>query len=107
MGSRALAKRKHVSVALPSCLETVAGLKRFALREIGGQHRHLRVLDKTVKLRGYLVSNRQLAVTDLGYERSTLLLTNQFLARAADLIDCYVGRKVIEDGLLQLPSVAT
>lgn len=47
MGSRALANRKHVSVALPSCLETAAGLHRFALREIGGQHRHLRVFDKS------------------------------------------------------------
>lgn len=47
MGSRALANRKHVSVALPSCLETVAGLNRFTLREIGGQYRHLRVFDKS------------------------------------------------------------
>ena len=88
MGSRALANRKHVSMAPPSCLETAAGLNRFALREIGGQHRHLRVLDKTVKLRGYPVSNLQLAVTDLGYERSALLLTNESLAGAADLLDC-------------------
>ena len=98
IGSRALANRKHVSVAPPSCLATAAGLIRFALREIGGQHRSLRVLEKMVKLRGYPVSNLQLAVTDLGCERSTLLLANQFLARAADVIDCYASCKVLENG---------
>ena len=50
--------------------------KRVTLHNIGRQYRHPRVLDQTVKLRGYPVSIRQLAVTELGHERPTLLLTN-------------------------------
>ena len=47
------------------------GWKRLTLHNIGRQYRHPRVLDKTVRLRGYPVSIRQLAVTDLGHERPT------------------------------------
>ena len=85
-------------MALPSYLETTAVLIRLAVPEIGRQYRHLRVLDKTAKLRGYPVSIRQLAVTDLGHERPTPLLANQIQAKAADLIDRFVRRMVIVNG---------
>ena len=77
------------------------GWKRLTLHNIGRQYRHPRVLDKTVKLRGYPVSIRQLAVTDLGHERPTLLLTNQLQAKAADLIDRYARRMVIENAIAE------
>ena len=77
------------------------GWKRVTLHNIGRQYRHPRVLDQTVKLRGYPVSIRQLAVTELGHERPTLLLTNQLQARAADLIDRYARRMVIENAIAE------
>ena len=75
--------------------------KRVTLHNIGRQHRHPRVLDQTVKLRGYPASIRQLAITELGPERPTLLLTNQLQARAADLIDRYARRMVIENAIAE------
>ena len=77
------------------------GWKRITLHNIGRQYRHPRVLDQTVKLRGYPVSIRQLAVTELGRERPTLLLTNQLQARPADLIDRYARRMVIENAIAE------
>ena len=78
-------------------LLTNEGWKRLTLHNIGSQYGHSRVPDKTVKLRGYPVSIRQLAVTDLGRERPTPLPTNQFQTRAADLIDRHARRMVFEN----------
>ena len=77
------------------------GWKRLTLHNIGRRYRHPRVLDQKVRLRGYPAPVRQLAIIDLGHERPTLLLTNQLRAKAADLIDRYARRMVIENAIAE------
>ena len=66
------------------------GWRKLALSNIGRQFRHPRALDRLVKLRHYPYTIRQIAVTDLGHDKPTPLLTNQLEARAADLVHRYL-----------------
>ena len=75
------------------------GWQRISLSNVGRRFRHPRVLDRTIRLRGYPSDIRQLAVTDLGHEKPTLLLTNQFQTLPADLVDRYARRMVIENAI--------
>ena len=77
------------------------GWKRLTLHNIGRRYRYPRVLDQKVKLRGYPAQVRQLAVTDLGHQQPTLLITNQLRAPAAELIDRYARRMVIENAIAE------
>ena len=71
--------------------------RRITLHNVGRAYRTPRILDQTVPLRDYPRPIRQIAITDLGHDRPTLLLTNQMTARASDLIDRYARRMVIEN----------
>ena len=62
-----------------------------------GCSRNWRDPDRTVRLKGYSGDIRQIAVTDLGHEHPTLLITNRMKAPAAQLIDRYARRMVIEN----------
>jgi hypothetical protein len=62
-------------------------------------HQQIRHLDETVRLRGYEGPIRQIAVTGLGREQPTLLLSNHFEETPRELIIRYAGRNRIEDGL--------
>ena len=77
------------------------GWTRLTLHNIGHHYRYPRGLDQEVKLRGYPVKIRQLAVTDLGRQQLTLLITNQLRAPAAELIDRYARRMVIENAIAE------
>jgi len=58
-----------------------------------------RILDQPITLSGYKGPIRQIAVTDLGHEEPTLLLTNQMRRSAAKLIGRYARRMLIENNI--------
>jgi hypothetical protein len=58
-----------------------------------------RILDEQVALTGYEGTIRQIAITDLGHEEPTLLLTNQLRRSAAKLIGRYAQRMLIENNI--------
>jgi hypothetical protein len=62
-------------------------------------HTHIRYIEETVRLRDYDGPIRQIAVTGLGRERPTLLISNHFEETPRELIIRYAGRNRIEDGL--------
>lgn len=63
------------------------------------RHKNVRYLDEIVKIRGYPDSLRQLAVVGLGRDEPTLCLSNNFQAKARELITRYVRRNGVEDAL--------
>lgn len=73
--------------------------RRITLPALTRQYRTPRILDSSVKLKGYQGSVRQLTVTDLGHEEPTLLLTNQLRRSAVQLITRYAQRTLIENGI--------
>jgi hypothetical protein len=62
-------------------------------------HTYIRYIDEFVRLRGYEGPIRQIAVTGLGRDRPTLLISNHFEETPRELIIRYAGRNRIEDGL--------
>jgi hypothetical protein len=62
-------------------------------------HTHIRYIEEDVRLRGYEGPIRQIAVTGLGRDRPTLLISNPFEQTPRALIIRYAGRNRIEDGL--------
>src|SRR4051794_32467990 len=56
-------------------------------------------LDETVRVRGYTGALRQLAIAGLGRDEPTLCLSNNFQAKAREVMTRHVGRNGIEDAL--------
>jgi len=71
--------------------------KRIELENIARQYRTPRILEQTIALPGYAGPVRQIAITDLGHEAPTLLLTNQLRRSASRLIGRYAQRMIIEN----------
>jgi hypothetical protein len=63
------------------------------------RQKRIRYLDDEVSLSNYEGPARQLAVTGLGREQPTLVLTNDFDSRPREVITNYARRNGIEDGL--------
>jgi len=73
--------------------------RRIELSSIAREYRTPRILDQRIDLRGYQGQLRQITVADLGHEEPTLLLTNQLRRGAADLIEHYAKRMLIENSI--------
>ena len=71
--------------------------RQIELENIARLYRTPRILDQTIELPGYEGPIRQIAITDLGHEQPTLLLTNQLRRSAAKLIGRYAQRMIIEN----------
>ena len=71
--------------------------RRVTLTNVARRFRTPRILEETVRLGDCPDPVRQIAVRDLGHDRPTLLITNQFDASPRDLIDRYARRMVIEN----------
>ena len=67
------------------------------LTNVGRRYRTPRIRDQTVRIKDYPVPIRQIAIRDLGHDKPTLLLTNQFGTPARELIDRYARRMLIEN----------
>lgn len=71
--------------------------RKVRLSNIGRRYRTPRILESKITLKDYPQPLRQIAITDLGHDKPTLLLTNQLKVPAALLIDRYARRMVIEN----------
>ena len=75
--------------------------KKITLTNVGRSDRTPRVLEQTVSLTGYPGTLRQIAITGLGHEKPTLLITNQTDEAPGRLIDRYARRMVIENAIAE------
>ncbi len=73
--------------------------KKIRLHNIGRKYATPQVLDQTILLNQDQFPVRQLAIKGLGHERPTLLITNHRDARAADLVDRYARRMLVEHAI--------
>ncbi len=73
--------------------------RRIELEGVSRQYKTPRILDECVTLAGYEGPLRQIAVTELGHEEPTLLLTNQLKRSAPKLIERYARRMLIENNI--------
>jgi hypothetical protein len=73
--------------------------RRIELDGVSREYRTPRVLDRTIQLNGYNAPIRQIAITDLGHEEPTLLLTNQLRRTPKTLVERYAHRMLIENGI--------
>jgi len=73
--------------------------RRVELKSVSRAYRTPRILDQRIALDDYEGELRQIAITDLGHEEPTLLLTNQLRRGVADLIGNYAKRMLIENNI--------
>jgi hypothetical protein len=73
--------------------------RRIELDGVSRIYRTPRILEQQVTLDGYEKPIRQIAITELGHEKPTLLLTNQMRRSAAKLIGRYARRMLIENNI--------
>jgi len=73
--------------------------RRIELEGVSRIYKTPRILDRRITLTDYHEPIRQIAVTDLGHEEPTLLLTNQLRRSAAKLIERYARRMLIENNI--------
>lgn len=88
----------------PKLLEELAAApasawRRVELKSLSRAYRTPKVLDRRIELRDYEGPIRQLAITELGHEEPTLLVTNQLRRGAGGLIDTYAKRMLIENSI--------
>lgn len=75
--------------------------KRVTLDSLSRKYRTPKVLDETIRLKGYEDEMRQLSIVELGHEEPTILLTNERKAGPAALITRYAHRMLIENGIAE------
>jgi transposase len=73
--------------------------RRIELKSVSRAYRTPKIYDQRVELRGYTGPIRQIAITELGHEEPTLLLTNQLRRGAVGLVDSYARRMLIENSI--------
>jgi hypothetical protein len=73
--------------------------RQITLEGVSRIYKTPRILDEQVTLTGYSGPIRQIAITDLGHEEPTLLLTNQLRRTPAKLIERYARRMLIENNI--------
>jgi hypothetical protein len=73
--------------------------RRIELKSVSRAYRTPKIYDRRVELRGYTGPIRQIAITELGHEEPTLLLTNQLRRGAVGLVDRYARRMLIENSI--------
>jgi Transposase DDE domain len=71
--------------------------RRIELKGVSRQYKHPRILDHRTALSDYEGPVRQMVAADLGHEEPTILLTNQLTRSAANLIERYAQRMIIEN----------
>ncbi len=73
--------------------------QRVTLPALTRQYRNPRVLESRIRLPGYEGELRQIAITELGHEEPTILITNQLDTSIVQLITRYALRMLIENGI--------
>jgi hypothetical protein len=75
----------------------VSAWRQIELGSVSRAYRTPRIIDQRIGLNDYQGELRQIAITDLGHEEPTLLLTNQLRRGVSDLIEHYAKRMLIEN----------
>jgi hypothetical protein len=73
--------------------------RRITLNSLTRTFRTPRVLDETIRLKGYEGELRQVTVRDLGHEEPTIILTNNSTITCPALVTRYAQRMLIENGI--------
>jgi len=98
MGIRFITLRRRTDKLLEKIAEVSSSAwRRVELKSVSRAYRTPRVLDQPIELPGYKGALRQIAITELGHEEPTLLLTNQLQRSASGLIEHYAKRMLIEN----------
>lgn len=92
-------RRRSKKMLAESLTTPPAKWRQITLPALTRRYRTPRILDSSVKLKGYCGSVRQLTVIDLGHEEPTFLLTNQMRRSPTQLITRYAQRMLIENGI--------
>ncbi len=99
-GIRFITLRRRSAKLLGEIENTPASAwRQVELKSVTRAYRTPRIIDQRISLDDYRGELRQLTITDLGHEEPTLLLTNQLQRGAADLIDHYAKRMLIENSI--------
>jgi len=73
--------------------------RRITLKSLTRTFRTPKVLDESIRLKGYEGELRQVTVMDLGHEDPTILLTNNVEIKCPSLVTRYAQRMLIENGI--------
>lgn len=88
------ARMKQELAAMPR-----SAWRKIELQGVSRMYKTPRIVDRRIELTDYEGEIRQIAVTDLGHEEPTLLLTNQLRRSAPMLIQRYAKRMLIENNI--------
>jgi hypothetical protein len=90
-------RRRSAKLLAEIARAPISAWRRIELENVTRAYKTPRVLDRQVRLTDYGGPIRQLAITELGHEEPTLLLTNQLTRSASHLIGRYARRMLIEN----------
>jgi hypothetical protein len=92
-------RRRHPKMMAEIAATPLSAWERIELDGVARLYRTPRILDQKITLDDYDGPIRQLAITELGHEEPTLLITNQLRRSARKLIGRYAQRMVIENSI--------
>ena len=90
-------RRRSPKLLAELAAEPLSAWRRIELPGVSRAYRTPRILDRKIALPDYEGALRQLTIAELGHEDPTLLLTNQLMRSAPQLIGRYAQRMVIEN----------
>lgn len=100
MGIRFITLRRRTEKIISELKQgSPSAWRQIQLASLSRAYRTPSILDKRIELDDYQGELRQVAITDLGHDQPTLLLTNQLRRSAADLIEHYAKRMLIENSI--------
>lgn len=91
--------RRRTEKIIEGLYEHPGAWRKIELKNVARQYRFPRILDQRITLDDYEGPVRQIAITDFGHEKPTLLLTNQLRRSAVSLIEFYARRMLIENSI--------
>jgi hypothetical protein len=91
--------RRRTEKIIEGLREHPSAWRRIELKNVTRQYRFPKILDQRISLDDYEGPIRQIAITDFGHEKPTLLLTNQLRRSAPSLIEFYARRMLIENSI--------
>lgn len=91
--------RRRTEKIIEGLHEHPGAWRKIELKNVARQYRFPRILDQRITLDDYEGPVRQIAITDFGHEKPTLLLTNQLRRSAVSLIEFYARHMLIENSI--------
>jgi len=91
--------RRRTEKIIEGLREHKSAWRKIELSNVARQFRFPKILDQRITLDDYEGPIRQIAITDFGHEKPTLLLTNQLRRSAPSLIEFYARRMLIENSI--------